>query len=811
MLTAKSKRIWKMKKITVTKTCLLLLTYLAFSICTNAQEVTVKGRLVDSASTKPVAVATINFQELEKKISRTIVSDGSGTFQASLLPGKYRVMITHSSFRRKLLPLKVEGQAVDMGNLQLVAMVKSLAEVTVTATKPLVEQQGDRLIYNVEQDPAAKSESASDILRKTPYVNVDGDGAIQVNGQSNFKVLLDGRETALFSQNVKEALKAFPGATISRIEVITAPSSKYDAEGVGGIINIITQKKIAGYNGTVNSSINSIGNKSAGLNFNLKSGRLGVSGTYSVMGNDGLTSRQLSVTKPFQPIAFASRQVGGGRETDLFFHQGNLELSYDLDSTNTLVVYGNLSRHSNEQLNQYTINTLFANGTSDTDPYFLESKMAMPTHGFGTDFIRKYKGKPQKELTFRFQGLYNTNRSFTNSQQGIGAFDRFILNNSEAFNREYTAQVDLIEPLNKTTRLETGIKTILRDAFSDFESQVKFNKAEPFSTDPWNSNRFNYSQNVYGGYLSLNKMFKALTARIGLRVEHTSVQGDFTSSGTTVRQQYTNFIPNLLLMKQFSKSMSSNLTYTFRLGRPSINSLNPFVNNSDSLNISYGNPDLGPQYIHSFAWQVRFFKGNKFISLQTGYNFANNLIIQNPTFDPITGITKITGANAGQIRELTLGFVSNLPVGAKWNFALNATGRLARMRNSLQTSWSNTTAGNVNANIMFKVTPVFTITSNSGYFVPLRTPNNTFPDNYFYGLNFGYKLFKQKLTVTATAMNFLQEERKLIFLTENENFLTRNTQHILFRNLGLSLNYSFGRLKENVSKKKGVSNDDEVQ
>jgi hypothetical protein len=331
----------------------------------------------------------------------------------------------------------------------------------------------------------------------------------------------------------------------------------------------------------------------------------------------------------------------------------------------TLVVYGNMGRHSNEALNRYTINTLFANGASDISPFLLETRMAMPTQGFGSDFIRKYKGKPQKELSFRFNAMYNTNRSFAYSQQEIGTSERFILNNSEAFNSEYTAQLDFIEPLNKTTRLETGVKTILRKAYSDFESQVKFNKAELFRTDPANSDRFSYDQNVYGGYLTLNKTTPFLTTRVGLRVEHTRVDGDFTSTNTTVRQVYTNFVPNLLLSRQFSKTMSSNLTYTMRLGRPSISALNPFVNNNDSLNKSFGNPDLGPQYFHSIAWQSRFFKGNKFISIQAGYNFANNLIIQNPTFDAATGITSVTGANAGQIREFSLGFVSNLPVGLK--------------------------------------------------------------------------------------------------------------------------------------------------
>ncbi|WP_345256351.1 outer membrane beta-barrel protein [Flaviaesturariibacter amylovorans] len=790
---------------------LLLVCFLAFFLCGNAQEFTVKGKLVDSASTKPVAFATVNFQEPVKKISRTVLSDAGGSYQSSLPPGQYVLRITHSSFRKKGRPFKVEGKEVDLGTTPLVPLVKSLAEVTVTARKPLVEQQADRLIYNVEEDPAAQSESASDLLRKTPYVNVDGDGTIQVNGQANFRVLLDGRETALFSQNVKEALKAFPGASIARIEVITSPSAKYDAEGVGGIINIITKKKLAGYSGTVNASRNAIGHRSAGLNVSLKTGKLGVSGIYSLNGNNNFRTYMRSVTTPRQPVAFSRREVNGPRVADFFFHQGNLELSYDLDSTNTVVAYGNMGRHRNEFANDQNIYTLFANGNSDSSPFPLHTTMTMPTYGFGTDFIRKYKKKPQKELSFRFNAVFNTNRSLTNSQQEFGASERFIQNDNEAFNREYTLQLDYTEPLSKTARLETGIKTILREAYSDFESQVKFDKGSPYQVDPANSERFSYDQDVYGGYVTLNKAIGTFNARTGLRVEHTEVRGDFTTTQTAVRQSYTNFIPNVLLSKQFSKTMNSNFTYSLRLGRPSINNLNPFVNNSDSLFRSYGNPNLGPQYTHSFAWQNRFFKGKKFLSIQTGYNFANNLIIQNPTFDAATGITSVTGANAGQLREFTLGFVSNLPVGPRWNIALNATGRFAKVRNRLQTAWTGSTAGNVNANITWKASPLFTITSNGGYFMPLRMPNTTFPDNYFYGFNFIQKLLKEKLTVTASATNFFEGERRMRSFTETASFYTENVNYAPFRNFGLAVAYSFGKLKENVSKKKGVENDDQVQ
>jgi hypothetical protein len=158
-----------------------------------------------------------------------------------------------------------------------------------------------------------------------------------------------------------------------------------------------------------------------------------------------------------------------------------------------------------------------------------------------------------------------------------------------------------------------------------------------------------------------------------------------------------------------------------------------------------------------------------------------------------------------------MGITSNLPVGKKWNFALNTMGRFARMRNSLQTPWFNAAAGNANANITFKATKVFTIASNGGYFVPLRTPNNAFPKNYFYGFNFIFKLFKTKLNLTASASNFFEKERKLNFLTENANFKTDTVSRIPFRNFGLAMSYNFGKLKEKVSKKKGVNNDDQVE
>jgi outer membrane receptor for ferrienterochelin and colicin len=155
----------------------------------------------------------------------------------------------------------------------------------VTVKKPLIEQADDKIIYNTESDPMAASESAIDILRKTPFVTVDGDGNIQVNGQSNFKVLLNGRETSMFARNVKDALKAFPGSLIKKIEIITSPSAKYDAEGVSGLINIITQKKVAGYNGNLSVAAANTGFANFNGSINLKYGKFGASGYIGYGGN----------------------------------------------------------------------------------------------------------------------------------------------------------------------------------------------------------------------------------------------------------------------------------------------------------------------------------------------------------------------------------------------------------------------------------------------------------------------------------------------------------------------------------------------
>src|SRR5581483_7289412 len=220
---------------------------------------------------------------------------------------------------------------VQLDSVQLSRISGTLKEVVVTSQRrPLVEQSDDKVSFNVEDDPTNKTETALDILRKTPFITVDGDDNISVNGKTNFKVLLNGRETSMFARNIKEALRGFPGAIISKIEVITTPSAKYDGEGIGGLINIITRKKVVGYNGTLSSfSRTSDKLNNFSVNGNAKVGSVGLSVFLNSGYSNPVLQHNTNITTPTVQNAYAKRTLDGGQYASGNWSFGNAELSWE--------------------------------------------------------------------------------------------------------------------------------------------------------------------------------------------------------------------------------------------------------------------------------------------------------------------------------------------------------------------------------------------------------------------------------------------------------------------------------------------------
>ena len=793
----------------------LLHAFLLFSILLNAQDKQGKlaGTVKDTAH-KPISYATISLLKAgtTDAVKRSFTNN-KGAFGLTADTGKYILVISHVGIPENSVNVTIKSGDNTLDDIILTSTARVLQNVSITVTKPLIEVGDDKLTYNVESDPAAKSETASDVLRKTPMVTVDGDGNVQLNGQSNFKILLNGRETSMFAINVKDALKNFPAAVISKIEVITSPSAKYDAEGVGGIINIITKKKVIGYNGYISSYFSTLNNYSQSATLNLKAGKIGVSGYIGTSGSTkNILTRFTNETTPYGAAAFSKRSLNGeslGKNIGTF---GNMELTYDIDSFKTVALYGNVGGFSSTSSVNQTITTQYTLQPADTGFLFQNYSSTNPNTGIGTDYIRHFRNRPDEELTFRFNGQFSKNHLFNNSFQDYPVQDRYVINESLSRNREYTFQTDLALPLTTKQKLETGVKAILRSASSDFTSMVKYTSADSYKLNPSNSNSFNYHQEVYSLYGSWSFPIRKTSFRTGLRTEYTNVSGDFLSSNTVVSQQYINLIPNLLITRKFSSVYTLTGSYNMRLQRPYITNLNPFVNNNDSLNISYGNPSLGPQILHAVSIQNRFVKGKFFAAVNLNGSYTNNMIVQYVSFNNATGVTSTTSANYGKEYQIVLGGNLSTPLSEKLNVGFNTLVRYNHIENTsnlLQKSQG--ISGNAFGNFYYKVKGKFTISGSGGFNQRPYALVNTPSTQYFYQVNFGYKFMNEKLSVTMNVNNFHSRYMQYSSVTDDPNFRIVSTSTNPYRVIYFGATYNFGKLKENVSKKKGVTNDDLVQ
>lgn len=767
--------------------------------------------IIKDSTQKPLAYVTVELLKQAQLVKSTYTDDKGKFSISSVDTGRYQLVVSHTGFAEQRKDLDVTGSGpVELGAFTLSRAAGTLQGVTIQARKPLIEQADDKIIFNVENDPTTKTETAIDILRKTPFVSVDGDNNVQVNGQSNFKVLLNGRETSMFAQNAKEALKGFPGALITRIEVITTPSAKYDAEGVGGIINIITKKKVAGFNGSLSANYTSSGWYHGNTNFSAKLGKVGISVNYGGNGSQNIRGRSRMETVPFVPTTFERRLLQGTRQMKNFWNFGNAELSYELDSLNTLSLYGNLSGGTHRSILDQTITTERRDQEDLTSYYDLNSRNEYPTRSVGTDYIKKFAGQKDKEFSLRFNGEFGNANNFLNSvmDHQAGA-DRHVINTSEATNRQFTLQSDYIYPMQNNRKLETGVKAILRRATSDFESLVRTTAADDYELNPDNTDNFSYRQDVYSVYSTYSFKAKKTTFRLGARLEHTEVNGDFTTAKTTVEQGYTNVLPNLQATTKLSAKYTLVLTYSERLQRPYIWNLNPFKNNNDPLYVSYGNPELDPQIIRSLSAQTRFSQGTTFAGITLTGSYSDNMIVQYATFDKATGVTSTTSANLGQEVMVSLNANISAKITPEWNVFLNGNARYNRVRNKMLPEQANSgIGGNGNLNTTYSITKKFTASGHAGFWRGPVTIQTQYPLNIWYGAGLGYKFFKEKLTLSASAFGFLQKERDYKLITRDPAFQYTSVTTMPFRGISFSLSYNFGQLKENVSKKKGVTNDD---
>lgn len=778
----------------------------------------IKGIIIDSAKNTPLGYATIALVDAEtRQPVKSGLSKDNGSFEIGGLSLKpYLLNVISVGYQSKTIEaaLKTEKASIDLGKIMLGSSNSQLNEVKVTAPKPLVKQEIDRVSYDVQADPDSKAQTAMDMLRKVPLLSVDGDDNIQLQGSGSYKIFINGKPSQMLANNPKDILKSMPASNILKIEVITTPPAKYDAEGLAGIINIITSKTADdGYNGSVTARYNFPWGPNLNLTGTMKQGKFGVSGYVGGGGRPGVTVNSANERQTYMPVS-DFLQYGSNTSKGKFVYS-SVELSYEIDTLNLLTGSVEYDKGRFDQ-NQDRL-TLF---TSEDPNALPQSYRLLNNGGFGwdeTDLSLNYqlgfKRSKQQLLTASYQYTYFSNENHSN----ISTVDRVNYNapdnnqQNNAGTRQHTLQLDYVHPVKQLT-IEAGTKAIFRNNFSNsnVENLTNVNGQDIFVEDPTLSNDFNYNQNVYSLYNSYTYKAGLWTLKGGARMEHTHVDANFITDGSTLNRDYTNIIPSLSVMRNFSKNQSLTFGFTNRLERPGIWQLNPFVDRSNPQIINTGNPNLHAVLSHLF--ELTYTKsgiGN--ISTKLSYMYTNNSIVSVTKLISDT-LSETTYDNVGKYKTARLNINGSYPFTKKLNANFNTALFYVWIKGTYNGEFYSNKGPrtNTNVNATYKPGNDWTIGANYGYnshLIWLQGGSN----HYMYSsLTLSKVLLNKKLTITGVVNNPTQKHYTYTQFTSTPDFYQANTQYQIYRTFSVSLNYKFGKLSSDIKKNQRSINNDDV-
>lgn len=607
---------------------------------------TVRGVLLDSLTKEPLAYVTVSLKRADKVIAGTL-SDEKGVFVLREVPvGRYRLVLQPLGYAptEKLVETTALRPDLNIGTLYLSPTGVELSTVEIQAERSPVEYRPEKIVYNPSQDPTVQGGDAIDALRKMPSVNVDLDGNIQVRGSGAVRIYVDGKPSLLFANSPSDALRAVPADQIERIELITNPSARYEAEGAV-ILNIVLKRnRLEGLTTTFNAGLtNQIANASATLG--AKIGRwshtLNLNGRYRYAGT-GYTDFYRQQETPQGPITLAQHGTFLPKRfmTGVFYGG-----EYVRNAAKTYTWGLNFRHLSFDRLNDLSVvlaSPLLQGGTPLS--YMRYARFPLLDWGINANLDYTYKSpeRPGEELFVSVQGGYSPRwQRYTLDQPA--PLDTFFLrerSRNQALSYEGQFQLDYTRPLGERWKLETGMRLNAR-RLSTQSSYERYDRVlEMYYPYTVRADTSTLTQWVPAAYGSLSWAKDRWLVRGGLRYEHTFNDALFLRGALPIWQSFGNLFPNVLLSYNVKGLFPLQLSYSQRIRRPWLRELNPFIDAADPRNISYGNPTLRPELTHSV--ELSFFP---FVTFYARYT-ANS--IENYAFVDGAGITHNTFLNAGQ-------------------------------------------------------------------------------------------------------------------------------------------------------------------
>ncbi|GAB4050500.1 TonB-dependent receptor [Spirosoma litoris] len=780
------------------------------------------GTIVDSTQAKAVEFASIAlYNKATGKAVDGTVADDKGKFALTkLVAGEYRALITFVGFKNKTIDNLVlaNGQSLDLGVIKLSSAVKTLEEVTVTGQAALIEEKVDRLVYNADKDITAKGGDATDILRKVPMLTVDLDGNVSLRGSSNIRVLINNKPSTIVASSVSDALKQIPADQIKTVEVITSPSAKYDAEGSGGIINIITKKNsLQGLNLNVDSGVGNRGSMLS-LNGSYRKGKAGFTiGGFGRGIYNTITKTNLDQTSEVNGVSTLTRQTGNGTSRGLF-GQYNLGFDYDLAKNQSLtagVRYGVRNMISPQDL----VTQLFTNGTPSSTSYRnVDTRNLSGTVDANVDYLHTFKPQQEWSISTLYSRNDLTNNFNADLLNGTGALTGRQKNLNGNVNQEFTVQTDYQTPIKKNQLLEFGAKGILRQVNSNYEYLTAGPTGEYTTEKNGTQGALLYHQNIAAGYTSYTYTTKQrYTLKGGLRYEHTFIDASTEEKGTLGIGNYGVLVPSVNASKTF-KGTTVKLGYNRRIQRPGLQQLNPNFNTANPQNITIGNPTLRPELTNNFELGLSKTIKKTFINATFFGRVTNNAITQvRQPSDTLAGAIVTTYQNIGRQYAYGTNTFANVAVTSKINIGLfvnafytSLTGQTTNADGVAEelTNTGFNVSGGTFANAQFGHgwgAQAFGFMQGSQ--VQLQGTQGGFG---FYTIGIKKDINNKKGSVGLAAENFLSNRFNIHTVLNSAQFNQVNDVYLYNRGIRLTFTYKIGKMTMDAPRKKAksVNNDD---
>ncbi|WP_394758526.1 TonB-dependent receptor domain-containing protein [Flavobacterium sp.] len=779
----------------------------------DGKKIIITGKIIEKSTSLPLEYATITFRKpnTTQPVSGG-VSDTKGEFSIEINPGTYDIKYEFISFKSIDTKGKTFDSNTNLGTISLEDEAQKLDAVEIRIEKTTIDIKLDKKVYNVGKDILVKGGTVSDVLDNVPSVAVSAEGTVSLRGNENVRILIDGKPSS--SINVSDALRLIPADAIDKVEVVTNPSARYDAEGGGGIINIILKKgKNQGLNGTFIVSAGEPENSSASANINLKSEQFNLFTTigYNKRKNPGNTKID---QENLNPDGSLKSYLEERRDSQKFGKGANVNFGIELLLSKSTSWTNALSYRENKGGNKE--NVLYYNYDAsksfiNTGQRFNDLISNSENVEYTTNFITKFK-KDGHKLSIDGAFSQEKDNDFSGIEGIILETNAFISSENTRKNNKQTRnliQADYVLPINKDSQIEAGFRGNYVDLFADYRVQERVTLTSPFTNVAQYTNTLAYKENVNALYAQFGSKISKFSYLFGVRYENSHIEVNQLTSDIFKTKKYNNFFPSAFLTYELSDNSNVSLNYSKRITRPRDRFINPFASYTSNINLFQGNPDINPAM--SDAYDLGYLRKGDKVTLSTSvyFNHTTNSfqIVRKERGDFVNGVPVIINTPFNLSNDDKLGFEFTLNYTFKKWWKIN--GNFNFFNNKTDGDYSYTNSNNnlvvqnfdYNANTWFtritsKITLPYKIEwqTNATYNAPQKYRQGTIKAIAAANVAFSKDVLKDMGTISfnvSDVFNSRKRKQDLQLPTVNSNSEMQWRQ----RQFTLSFTYRFNKIK----------------